>query len=322
MTPAMLNDILRDDEKHVSLSFTNACDSLIGCECASVPWVSFVGLGTQYSLFLTPRSSFVGTHTSAPSTEQGIAVDHDTGRSVLNVKKLEEIRSILQPNHTVGLFDTHSLEEPLSKRRRTAHDRTRRWTEGLDCPNLIVPSSAVQHASSFDGVFLDFVNQGESLGLRLAAVSRVVDNVRSVNAAATIFSHADSVPSLLLLAQCGVTHIECALPWELAAKGIAINLPMSRFAPVDLDDLMINLHSPHYRLSSVPMSSHNCACYSCKRHTRAYVHHLLTVQEMNAEIILAVHNLSTMVQLMRTFRGLEAPERSLFVRFFLTLFSS
>lgn len=34
-----------------------------------------------------------------------------------------------------------------------------------------------------------------------------------------------------------------------------------------------------------------CACYSCTRHSRAYVHHLLQTHEMLAAVLLAAHNL-------------------------------
>ncbi|KAG8450069.1 hypothetical protein GDO86_002622 [Hymenochirus boettgeri] len=33
-----------------------------------------------------------------------------------------------------------------------------------------------------------------------------------------------------------------------------------------------------------------CACFSCRRHTRAYIHHLLTVKELLAGILLMIHN--------------------------------
>ena len=33
-----------------------------------------------------------------------------------------------------------------------------------------------------------------------------------------------------------------------------------------------------------------CGCYTCTHHSRAYVHHLLAVGEMNAEVLLEIHN--------------------------------
>ncbi len=33
-----------------------------------------------------------------------------------------------------------------------------------------------------------------------------------------------------------------------------------------------------------------CECYTCKNYTRAYIYHMLEVKEMNANILLAIHN--------------------------------
>jgi tRNA-guanine family transglycosylase len=34
-----------------------------------------------------------------------------------------------------------------------------------------------------------------------------------------------------------------------------------------------------------------CDCYTCKHYTRAYIYHMLEVKEMNANILLAIHNM-------------------------------
>lgn len=33
-----------------------------------------------------------------------------------------------------------------------------------------------------------------------------------------------------------------------------------------------------------------CPCYTCKNYTRAYLYHMLEVKEMNANILIAMHN--------------------------------
>ena len=35
----------------------------------------------------------------------------------------------------------------------------------------------------------------------------------------------------------------------------------------------------------------NCECYACKNFNKAYIYHLLDVKEINAFILLAMHNL-------------------------------
>ncbi|KAG1671361.1 hypothetical protein FOA52_002971 [Chlamydomonas sp. UWO 241] len=51
----------------------------------------------------------------------------------------------------------------------------------------------------------------------------------------------------------------------------------------------LNLWSVAYRLDKGPLVP-GCACFACARHSRAYVHHLLQVHEMLAEILLEMHN--------------------------------
>jgi len=76
---------------------------------------------------------------------------------------------------------------------------------------------------------------------------------------------------------------------------------------------LINLWDPTFKFSTLPLScasasenkeelmkmnrefhgsasSSSCDCYTCQRHTAGYFHHLLDVHEMNAEILISVHN--------------------------------
>ncbi len=47
---------------------------------------------------------------------------------------------------------------------------------------------------------------------------------------------------------------------------------------------------------------HDCACWTCKHFTLAYIHHLFKANEMTAYSLATVHNLYFMVELMRKFR--------------------
>ncbi|BDA42772.1 probable Queuine tRNA-ribosyltransferase accessory subunit 2 [Coccomyxa sp. Obi] len=57
----------------------------------------------------------------------------------------------------------------------------------------------------------------------------------------------------------------------------------------DSDDTTISLHSERFRRDTGPLSR-GCPCHTCLRHTRAYIHHLLNVNEMLAEVLLEIHN--------------------------------
>ncbi|GAX79060.1 hypothetical protein CEUSTIGMA_g6500.t1 [Chlamydomonas eustigma] len=51
----------------------------------------------------------------------------------------------------------------------------------------------------------------------------------------------------------------------------------------------VNLWSTTHRLDKGPLLK-GCTCFTCKKHSRAYVQHLLQVHEMLAEVLLDMHN--------------------------------
>ena len=55
------------------------------------------------------------------------------------------------------------------------------------------------------------------------------------------------------------------------------------------DAFSLNLWSLKYRTDTRPLLK-NCECHTCRRHTRAYVHHLLQCREMTASVLLDAHN--------------------------------
>jgi queuine tRNA-ribosyltransferase len=46
----------------------------------------------------------------------------------------------------------------------------------------------------------------------------------------------------------------------------------------------------------------NCACFTCKNYSLAYLHHLLKANELTAYTLLTIHNIHFMVQLMASYR--------------------
>ena len=96
-------------------------------------------------------------------------------------------------------------------------------------------------------------------------------------------------------------------PMQLSDQGVALNL--NEFQTilknesagktfeecVDLylkhkDDILVSLSQPEHRQSTAPICQ-ACPCHLCKNFNRAYIHHLLDVKEINANILLNMHNL-------------------------------
>ncbi len=49
------------------------------------------------------------------------------------------------------------------------------------------------------------------------------------------------------------------------------------------DDTTMSMHSDRFRRDTRPLSP-GCSCHTCRRHTRAYIHHLLNANEMLAQV--------------------------------------
>jgi len=56
---------------------------------------------------------------------------------------------------------------------------------------------------------------------------------------------------------------------------------------------------------------HDCECYACKNHTKAYIRHLYRVKEATASILLTIHNIHYLVKLMNDVRNSILDDRFL-----------
>lgn len=118
---------------------------------------------------------------------------------------------------------------------------------------------------------------------------------------------ANSIATVCAAIDADVHLIESTLPWTLAEKGIAltVNLDYTHNGNDSTSacscEPQINLNNSCYSLDTAPLCT-NCMCITCTRHHRTYLHHLLTVQEMNATILLVIHNLAWLAELLRCCR--------------------
>lgn len=90
--------------------------------------------------------------------------------------------------------------------------------------------------------------------------------------------------------QRGVDIFDCVLPTRLARHQAA----MTRTGRINL---MNATHSRDRR----PIDE-NCACYTCQQFSRAYLRHLIVAKELLAGTLISIHNLFTLLQLVRDAR--------------------
>ena len=88
----------------------------------------------------------------------------------------------------------------------------------------------------------------------------------------------------------GIDMFDCVLPTRNARNG--------RILTADGD---MNIRNSRWRLDTAPIDP-DCACYTCKHFTRAYLRHLDKAGEMLFGILASLHNLHYLLDLMREAR--------------------
>eukprot|EP01018_Ginkgo_biloba_P023408 Gb_17205 [translate_table: standard] len=100
----------------------------------------------------------------------------------------------------------------------------------------------------------------------------------------------------------GIDLFDSTYPYLLTMGGYAMTFPLNmeetvvvkRTSPVELSDIgadfaKINLRAIIYRNDTSPIME-SCSCYTCRKHTKAYINHLLNTHEMLAQTLLEMHN--------------------------------
>jgi queuine tRNA-ribosyltransferase len=88
----------------------------------------------------------------------------------------------------------------------------------------------------------------------------------------------------------GVDMFDCVLPTRNARNG-----------QVFTADGPLNLRNARFARDDRPIDG-TCTCYTCRRHSRAYLRHLFLMGEMNAGTLASVHNLVFYLDTMKRIR--------------------
>ncbi|OXZ25581.1 tRNA guanosine(34) transglycosylase Tgt [Finegoldia magna] len=88
----------------------------------------------------------------------------------------------------------------------------------------------------------------------------------------------------------GVDMCDCVLPTRIARNGTALTSKSK-----------LVVKNAKYKDDFSALDD-NCDCYACKNHTRAYIRHLLNVDEILGARLLSIHNLRFLIKLMENIR--------------------
>ena len=112
-------------------------------------------------------------------------------------------------------------------------------------------------------------------------------------------------PDLVLdLVKAGVDVFDSTFPYQVTERNSALVFPnklaSGQVSPaaveeedgevMDGDQQEMDLSDTGHKTSFTPLLA-SCECYTCRTFTRAYIHHLVCVNEMLAKVLLQIHNI-------------------------------
>lgn len=237
----------------------------------------------------------------------------DGSRYELTPERSIEIQMDLGADILMAFDDCVAYPCPLPETRR-AMDRTTRWAsrclnrfegpqqalfgivQGGMFESLREESAQALAAMPFDGFGVGGLSVGEPKGLlfdmlELSTRHLPEDKPRYLMGVGT---PADLVRAVAL----GVDMFDCVLPTRNARNGYA-------FTSAGI----VRIKQARYRDDSEPLDP-NCSCETCRRFSRAYLHHIYRAREILASVALTLHNLTYYQNVMAGIR--EAVEKGTF----------
>ncbi len=191
-------------------------------------------------------------------------------------------------------YNQRAMERTHSWARRCIEQKTRPdqalfgIVQGGVFPDLREQSAAFISSLGFPGHAIGGLSVGETKS-EMHAMLEVVDRVLPEDKPRYLMgvgSPEDLVNGVLR----GIDIFDCVLPTRLARHNAAIT-----------HSGRLNMMNLVFARDPLPLDE-SCACYTCQHFSRAYLRHLVVAHEMLAATLLSIHNIHTLLQLVRQIR--------------------
>ncbi|EXJ94006.1 hypothetical protein A1O1_02399 [Capronia coronata CBS 617.96] len=252
--------------------------------------------------------------TPAHNTNSSVAISTSVGFRFLEVEQYNEAVNDLGADISASLADVVRAENASAKRLEKSVDRTHAWLRDMvenkahehDGQHLSpvfasVPPLEPQRLSLYLSDLCDEYRSRIS-GICLYSPSTVVALPEGLRQLPIVCLDDPQTPQAVLSAIfAGVDIITVPFVTQSSENGIALSFSFPGSMESRDETLGIDMWSTAHATDLSPLSP-GCECYSCKRHHRAYVHHLLQASEMLAWTLLQIHNYSVMDSFFAGFR--------------------
>jgi len=219
----------------------------------------------------------------------------------------------LKPDISTGLVDLVTADKSSVKRLEKSADRTHAWLRdtidsrkrpvGDALPPLfasVPPLEPEQQSFYLSDLQGDF--EPDLSGLCVYSPQTVAALPTALGHLPRLCLSAPETPHTLLTAiSLGIDLITTPFVTETSEHGIALSFEFPPPKNADHQALGFDLWSGAHATDLSPLTP-ACSCYTCTRHHRAYVHHLLQAKEMLAWTLLQIHNHSVIDTFFRKIR--------------------
>ena len=189
--------------------------------------------------------------------------------------------------------------------------------QGAQHKKLREESAKVISAMDFDGIAIG----GESIGYNMEATKKILDWVNPIipeDKPHYTMGVGHSPKDLFEVVERGVDMFDCVSPTRVARNGTLFISPQTwnKESPSPLQGeglgvrYRINIINSKHKNDPSPIDP-NCACSTCKNHSRAYLHHLFKSGELTAYRLATIHNVHFMLNLMKEIREAIKEDRFL-----------
>jgi queuine tRNA-ribosyltransferase len=190
---------------------------------------------------------------------------------------------------------------------KTAMERTHRWAErcfeaknrtdqalfgivqgGIN-PELRTESARFISSLPFPGIAIGGLSVGETKNEMLATLDLVCHALPDKKP--RYLMGVGTPEDLIIGIALGVDIFDCVLPTRLARHNAAFS-----------SEGRLNLMNAPYSRDPRPIDE-KCSCYTCQKFSRAYLRHLIVAKELLAGTLLSIHNLHSLIQLVKDMRA-------------------
>lgn len=227
---------------------------------------------------------------------------YDGARVELTPEQAVQTQELLGPDIAMVLDVCVGLPAPREVV-ETEMRRTLRWAErclaahtradqslfgivqgGVDL-DLRAESARETAALGFDGIAIGGLSVGEPPEERNAALEATVAELPAEKPR-YVMGLGDTEGLLEAIAR-GVDMFDCVIPTRLARHGRALSTTGD-----------FNLNRVEHTAEDIPIDP-TCSCHTCGRYSRAYLRHLIRMNELSAHRLLTIHNLTYVLDLIR-----------------------